>query len=359
VKSASTGSYLGLSSYYLSAYTSLNSSYCNWTPAINTSGAAQLKNTSGGSYPYLGFSTSSKYFWSASSTNANVLRLWKSTSSGTTYYTTSPSNTTPVTPDPDPVTTYTVSFSVPSGVSAPASQTATANSYITLPTASAPSGYTFLGWVTSAVSNATTRPSTVLTGSYKVTGNITLRALYSYSSTSGGSGTAYELLTSAPADWTGNYIITYGTNTSSLYVMKGLSGDTKYESSSVGGAVLLSNTGMTYADNKLTGASSAYVFNISSNGSYYTIQNASTGTYVADYNYYLWSRTSYDSSTCRWTLSCSNGNVTAKNATTNNYPYLSFYNSSMYFMVASTAPNGLYFWKQTTTGGTTTTYYTT
>ena len=357
VKSASTGAYLGMtSSSYLGAYTGLNTSYCNWTPAINASGAAQLKNAASGSYPYLGFASSGKYFWSASSTNANVLRLWRATASGTTYYTTSPNATTP---DPDPVTTYTVSFSVPSGVTAPASQTVTENSYISLPTAAAPAGYTFLGWVTAAVNNSTVQPSNILTGYYKVTGNITLRALYSYTSTSSGSGTAYELLTSAPADWTGNYVITYGTNTSSLYAMKGLSGDTKYESSSVGGAVLLSNTGMSYADSKLTGVTDAYVFNISADNGYYTIKNASTGTYVANYNYYLWARSAYASNTCRWTLSCNNGNMTLKNATTNNYPYLSFYSNSKYFMVSSTAPNGLYFWKQTTTGGTTTTYYTT
>ena len=353
VKSAATGSYLGMSSSYLGAYTTLNSSYCNWTPAINASGAAQLKNSASGSYPYLGFSSSGKYFWTASATNANVLRLWKSTASGTTYYTTSPSASTP-----EPVTTYTVRYSVPNGITAPASQTVTAGGSITLPTAGAPSGYTFLGWVTSTVSNATTQPTTY-TGTVTVNSNVTLYALYSYSATSGGSGTAYELLTSAPADWTGNYVITYGTNTSSLYAMKGLSGDTKYESSSVGGAVLLSNTGMSYADSKLTGVTDAYVFNISADNGYYTIKNASTGTYVANYNYYLWARSAYASNTCRWTLSCNNGNMTLKNATTNNYPYLSFYNNSKYFMVASTAPNGLYFWKQTTTGGTTTTYYTT
>ena len=353
VKSAATGSYLGMSSSYLGAYTTLNSSYCNWTPAINASGAAQLKNSASGSYPYLGFSSSGKYFWSASATNANALRLWKATASGTTYYTTSPSASTP-----EPETTYTVNFSVPSGITAPASQTVTAGGSITLPTAGAPSGYTFLGWVASTVSNATTQPTTY-TGTVTVNSNVTLYALYSYSATSGGSGTAYELLTSAPADWTGNYVITYGTNTSSLYAMKGLSGDTKYESSSVGGAVLLSNTGMSYADSKLTGVTDAYVFNISADNGYYTIKNASTGTYVANYNYYLWARSAYASNTCRWTLSCNNGNMTLKNATTNNYPYLSFYNNSKYFMVASTAPTGLSFWKQTTTGGTTTMYYTT
>ncbi|MBQ1409649.1 MAG: InlB B-repeat-containing protein, partial [Oscillospiraceae bacterium] len=206
VKSAATGSYLGLSSSYLAAYTTPNNTYCNWTPAINASGAAQLKNSASGSYPYLGFSTSGKYFWSASATNANVLRLWKSTSSGTTYYTTSPSATTPE-PDPEPVTTYTVSFSVPSGVAAVSSQTVAAGNSITLPTAGAPAGYTFLGWTTSTVSNATTKPTTY-TGRVTVNGNVTLYALYSYSSTSGGSGTGYELLTSAPADWSGNYIIT-------------------------------------------------------------------------------------------------------------------------------------------------------
>ena len=353
VKSASTGAYMGMtSSSYLAGYTTYNSSYCRWTPAVNTSGAAQLKNAANGTYPYFGFSTNNKYFWSASSSNANVLRLWKATATGTTYYTTSPSSTTP-----QPETTYTVSFSVPSGVSAPASQTATANSYITLPTAAAPAGYTFLGWVTAAVNNSTTQPSNILTGSYKVTGNVTLRALYSYTSTSGGSSTGYQKLSAAPSDWTGSYVITYGTSTSSLYVLKGLSGNTKYESASAGGAVLLANTGMSYADGKLTGATNAYVFNVASTGSKYTIQNASTGTYLGSYSSYLYSRSSYSSSYCQWSLSISGSNVTAANSASSRYPYLAF-SSSNYFMVSSSAPTGLYFWKQTT-GGTTTTYYTT
>jgi len=352
VKSASTGSYLGVSSSYLGAYTSLYSSYCNWTPAINASGAAQLKNAASGSYNYLGFSTSGKYFWTASATNANVLRLWKATASGTTYYTTSPSASTP-----EPETTYTVSFSVPSGITAPASQTVAAGGSITLPTAAAPSGYTFLGWVTSTVSNATTQPTTY-TGTVTVNGSVTLYALYSYSSTSGGSGSAYELLETAPSDWTGSYVISYGTNTSSLYMLKGLSGNTKYESASAGGAVLYSNTGMTYADGKLTGVSDAYVFEIASTGSKYTIRNKSTGTYLGSYNSYLYSRSSYSSSYCQWSLSISSGNATVSNSASSRYPYLAFA-SSNYFMVSSSVPTGLYLWKLTTTGGTTTTYYTT
>ena len=353
MRSASTGAYMGMdSSSYLSGYTSYNSSYCRWTPAVNSSGAAQLKNYANGSYPYFGFNTSSKYFWSASSSNANVLRLWKATSTGTTYYTTSPSASTP-----DPTTTYTVSYHVPSGVTAPSSQTVEAGGSITLPTAAAPSGYSFVGWTTSAVSSTTTQPTTY-TGTVTVNGNVTLYALYTYTSTSGGSGTGYELLSSAPSDWTGNYVITYGTNTSSLYVLKGLSGNTKYESASAGGAVLLSNTGMSYADGVLTGATNPYVFTVASTGSKYTIKNASTGTYLGSYNSYLYSRSSYSSSYCQWSLSNSNGNMTVSNSASSRYPYLAF-SSSNYFMVNSSAPTGLYFWKQTTTGGTTTTYYTT
>ena len=353
LQSANTGAYMGMdSSSYLSGYTSYNSSYCRWTPAVNSSGAAQLKNYANGSYPYFGFNTSGKYFWSASSSNANVLRLWKATTSGTTYYTTSPSSTTP-----EPETTYTVTYSVPSGITAPASQTVTAGGSITLPTAAAPSGYTFLGWVTSTVNNATTQPTTY-TGTVTVNGNVTLYALYSYTSTSGGSGTGYQLLASAPSDWTGSYIITYGTNTSSLYVLKGLSGNTKYESASAGGAVALSSTGMTYADGVLTGATNAYVFDIASTGSKYTIKNKSTGTYLGSYSSYLYSRSSYSSSYCQWSLSNSNGNMTVSNSASSRYPYLAF-SSSNYFMVNSSAPTGLYFWKLTTTGGSTTTYYTT
>jgi hypothetical protein len=264
--------------------------------------------------------------------------------------------------DPTPSTTYyTVSFSVPSGVAAVSSKTVEAGTSFTLPTAGAPSGYTFLGWVTAAVNNSTSAPS-YLTGSYKPTANITLRALYSYTSTSGGSQTAYQLMGSAPSDWTGNWVITYGTSLSSLYALKGLSGNTKYESASAGGAVLYSSAGMEYSSDDngeyLTGVTNAYVWKFAKTGSYYTLQNASTGTYLANKSNYLYSQSSYNSSYCRWTLSMSSYNVTAKNTGSSRYPYLSF-SSSKYFMVNSSAPTGLYFWKQTTTGGSTVTYYTT
>ena len=256
------------------------------------------------------------------------------------------------------VTTYTVSFSVPSGVAAVPSITVEAGGTVTLPTAGAPAGYTFLGWVTETVTNATTQPTTY-TGSVTVNGDVSLKALYSYTQTSSGGEEVYELLSAAPSDWTGNYLITYGTNTSSLYALKGLSGNTRYESASAGGSVLYSNAGMSYADGYMSGVTSPYVWKVAKTGSYYTIQNASTGTYLGNYSSYLYSRSTYSSTYCRWNLSMdSSGNMTVKSTRSTSYPYLS-YSSSGYFMVNSSVPTGLYFWKQTTASGGTVTYYTT
>ena len=258
----------------------------------------------------------------------------------------------------DDTTYYTVTYSVPSGVTKPSSQTVAAGGTVTLPTPGAPSGYTFVGWATSTVSDTTTAPTTY-TGTVTVNGSVTLYAVYTYTTTSGGSGTSYELLGSAPSDWTGNYIITYGTSTSSLYALKGLSGNKNYESSSAGGSVLYSSAGMTYADGYMTGVTSPYVWKIAKTGSYYTIQNASTGAYLGNYSSYLYSRSSYSSTYCRWSLSMdSSGNMTVKSTRSTSYPYLSF-SSNNYFIVNSSVPSGLYFWKETTTGGTSVTYYTT
>ncbi len=444
LRSVKTGVYMGLASNsYMGGYSTYTASYCDWTPGTGTN-ASSLKCAYSGSYPYFGFNTSSKYFWTNSSVNTSI-RLWKGTSSGTTYYTTvigetththtagsavrenetaatcttaghydevvycttcgaelsrtaktvaalghsagsavqenyvEPTATTDggydtvvyctrcnaelsrehtTLPATGSTTYYTVTFSVPSGVSAISPMTVEAGGTITLPTAGAPSGYTFLGWVTSTVSNATEQPTTY-SGAVTVNGSVTLYALYSYTSGSGTGETAYVLLGSAPSNWEGNYVITYGTSTSSLYALKGLSGTKSYESTSAGGSVLYSNTGMTYADGYLTGVSSAYVWKVSATGSYYTLQNASTGAYLGNYSSYLYSRSSYSSTYCRWNLSMdSSGNMTVKSTRSTSYPYLSF-SSSKYFMVGSSVPTGLYFWKETTTGGSGTTYFTT
>ena len=92
---------------------------------------------------------------------------------------------------------FTVSFSVPSGVAAVSSMTINSVSGDTLPTAGAPEGYEFLGWVTSDyAADNTAQPGTILTGTYYPTANITLKALYKHvvsDGSSSGSSTDYEL----------------------------------------------------------------------------------------------------------------------------------------------------------------------
>ena len=87
--------------------------------------------------------------------------------------------------------TFYVSFSVPSGVESIETMACGKNG-ITLPTADAPEGYSFVGWVTEATEDTESMP-TVYTGSYTAKGNITLYALYSY--TEGGSGESGYILT--------------------------------------------------------------------------------------------------------------------------------------------------------------------
>ena len=406
IQNASTGTYLASRSNYLYAYT-LNSSYCTW--GLQMSGSAvSASNSAASRYPYLAFS-SSKYFMINSSTSG--IYFWKEASAGTSYYATSPQTqthehsygswtsngngthsrtcscgdketencsytsvvTAPTATEqgyttytctvcgysyvgdytPATGTNYTVSFSVPSGVAAVASVTCSSNSSFTLPTAGALSGYTFLGWVTGSLSATTSRPSTILTGTYKPTGNITLYALYSYTQSSGSTG--YQLLTSAPSDWSGQYVITYG-NGSSLYALKGLSNNKKYESSSAGGAVALSSTGMTLSGSTLTNVGSAYTFTIAKSGSKYSIKNNSTGTYLSSKSSYLYALSSLSSSYSYWTLSMSGSAVKAQNSASSRYPYLAF-SSRGYFMVNSST-SGIYFWKLGSTGSSET-FYTT
>ena len=102
--------------------------------------------------------------------------------------------------------TFYVSFEVPDGVAAVETMVCNKNG-ITLPTANTLEGYSFLGWTTAPVEDTESKP-TVLTGSYNTTQNVTLYALYSYAV--GGSGTAnYSKVTTAPADWSGQYVIVY------------------------------------------------------------------------------------------------------------------------------------------------------
>ena len=407
IKNASTGTYVSSYNSYLYSRTSLSSSYGYWSLAMNGS-AVNASNSASSSYPYLSFS-SNKYFMVNSSASSSIF-FWKEGAVGTTIYTTSPSTETPEphthsfgawtsnnngthsrtcecgeketenctfndvvtapTATAQGYTTHTctvcgysyvdsytpalgsdfvISFSVPSGVAAVASITCHEGSSVTLPSAGAPSGYTFLGWVTQTVNNSSTAPGNILTGSFTPTGSLTLKALYSRTTSTGGTG--FQRLTSAPSDWSGSYVITNGSG-SGLYALKGLSGNKRYESASAGGAAALSSTGMTLNGDVLTNVSNAYVFNITATSSgKYSIRNASTGSYLSSYSSYLYSRTSLSSRYGYWTFAMNGSAVRATNTASSRYPYLSF-SSSNYFMVNSSAGSNICFWKLTETSST-------
>ncbi len=234
---------------------------------------------------------------------------------------------------------YTVQFSVPNGVTAPGAISCKAGESITLPDAGAPEGYVFVGWVTEDYDNVDERPD-ALSGSYTPTANITLKALYSRTESFAAGG---ALVTAAPDDWSGSYVITYG-KTDTLYALKGLAGTRKYESVSAGGAVAFADTGMTLDGEVLTGAADAYVFTIEAKDGKFTIRNAETGTYLASRGGYLMSYKTDAASYDRWSLAVNGTAAEATNGASRTIPYLAF-SAKGYFMIGRTADPEICFWK--------------
>lgn len=239
---------------------------------------------------------------------------------------------------------YSVSFSVPAGVTAPAAMTCHEGDSIILPSADAPAGYTFLGWVTEDYDHVSSLPGGILTGSYTPAGSITLKALYSHTESAVG---GYQLLTSAPADWEGSYVITCG-KTGALYALKGLVGTKKYESRTAGGASVFADTGMTLNGESLTNVNDLYVFTVTAVNGKYTIRNAATGTYLASKGGYLYSYKTDAASYDRWTFAVNGTTVEPTNGASRTIPYLGF-SANNYFMMNRTANPEICFWKMTDT----------
>ena len=105
------------------------------------------------------------------------------------------------------VNEYTVDYVVPAGIPNVPDAVVEENNVTILKPAENKLGYTFVGWVESELSEDTTEcPEILAAGSeYTVTEDVTLYALYSYSTGSGN----YVKVTKAPADWSGTYLIVY------------------------------------------------------------------------------------------------------------------------------------------------------
>ncbi|MBQ1675475.1 MAG: InlB B-repeat-containing protein, partial [Oscillospiraceae bacterium] len=260
-----------------------------------------------------------------------------------------------------PKPTYTVNFVVCGN--AEGSQSALVNDTITLPSAVStnPDGWTFTGWTNAELPEETAdKPAYYAPGAeYTVTGNTTLYAVYTRVE-EGTGAPVYELISTAPSDWAGNYVITYGTNTG-MYVMKGVTpGSNGAQIENAANAASYAASGVTLTDTTLTNVANDYLFTLSPHGSYYSIQSVSTGTYLGmDSSSYLSGYTTYTSGNCDWTPGSKTNASTATNAKNGSYPLISFNTSNNYFWSGNpnnTAALAVRFWKENPGS---TTYYTT
>ena len=332
------------STYYL--YSSTSGTYRRWSLSMNGESVVAQNYSYTSYYLAYGVTTDNVFIFAAMTAAPFALYFWKETTvpATQTHYTTT-------------IPTYTVTYSVPSGVDQPDPETIVQGESLTLPAApeGTPSGYTFLGWTTAQTGNATAQPAT-LTGEYTPNGSVTLYALYSYVQGSG--SVEYNLVTAAPADWSGSYVIT-NNSTTTKYVLKGVTGSASgTNAESAANRSTLSASGITQNGNVLTNVTDAYVFTLTANGSYYTVKSASTGSYYGqNSSSYLFAYSALNGNNTNWTPAINANGAQLKCAANGSYPYFGFSTDNNYFWAASSNnANVLQLWKQTPVG---TTYYTT
>lgn len=165
-----------------------------------------------------------------------------------------------------PKTAVTVNFS---GANV-SGQTGYAGDSMSLPTAEAPEGYKFLGWMTAPLSGETTEKPSYYTDSFIPTGNTTLYALYSYvDSASGGGSGDYVKVTESRDDWSGEYLIVYE------------AGSRVFDGSLATLEAVSNYQNVTISDNTISADDAdAYKFIIASMDGGYSIQSAS-GEYIS------------------------------------------------------------------------------
>ncbi|MBQ6431496.1 MAG: endonuclease [Oscillospiraceae bacterium] len=249
---------------------------------------------------------------------------------------------------------YTVSFTVPSGVTQ-ASMTGYANDSITLPT---PTGtptanahnYEFLGWVSGSVSDTTTQPTYYAAGSsYTITGNATLIALYRYTENTGSGAVSFD-----PSGQGGTFVLAANVNGTYYGLpVSGLGG-----ARPVGSTITVTNGAVTSANAsgyEWTLAPSGSGFTISDgNGTYLTYSGSSTSL-ASDTSGYVWNVTANDATS--WQFICPNATTRALIFRAGSYNYFAAYaisnltsNATEYFPL-EVLPIG--------SGAATQTYYTT
>lgn len=151
----------------------------------------------------------------------------------------------------------------------------------------------------------------------------------------------YEKLTSAPSDWTGDYVIAGMTGTT-YYVLSAKTTGTTLGSTT--GAVTLSSTGISMSGGKMTKVPTNYVYTVKKSGSYYYFKMKNTGNYLAFKASGLTTATTYSGDTTLWTLSMSSGAVRMFNKSNTSYR-LCYNPSAKLFRCYSNDTYKLYFFK--------------
>ncbi|MBQ1678253.1 MAG: InlB B-repeat-containing protein, partial [Oscillospiraceae bacterium] len=218
-------------------------------------------------------------------------------------------------------------------------------------------GWSFLGWTAAPTEETQTRPAFIPAGeAYTPDADTVLHALYTRSETSG--GTVYRLVTENLTDWTGNYVITKGSDPA--FVLTGLDDGKSYETESNGGAVAFANTGASFADGELRNVPTIYSFTVAPIGEtgYYSFQNAEKGNYLLSRNTTLYAD-AFNQTTCRWSISVgTDGLATIRNPISSYSNVISFSTASIWgnvFLLMSSATD-VCLWRETEGGAV---YYTT
>lgn len=244
---------------------------------------------------------------------------------------------------------YTLTYSVNGDTSVYAAVNDYANATVTLPTASDIAGYTFAGWVASAIGTETTTAPTVLTGSYPMpAANTTLYAVYTRTEGgSGGGSSTYQLVTSASDLVTGSSIVIAAK-------------DYNYAISTTQNSNNRGQASITKSGNTITLGDGVSEFTLE--------EGTTTGTFsFKDDNGYLYAASSSSnymksesskSGNSSWTVSISDGTASLTANGSNSRKVMQYNQSSSIFSCYSSASQkALALYQKTGSSGTT--YYTT
>lgn len=136
-------------------------------------------------------------------------------------------------------TPYTLTYSVNGDTNAIPSVTNYVGTQITLPASVTVDGldedYSFAGWVTASTNGEDVTTATVLTGNYNIpASNTTLYAVFTRTEEGqGDSSDEFTKVTSAPSDWSGDYLIAYEHETGKAKVFNGTDAGSDYVTANV------------------------------------------------------------------------------------------------------------------------------